>query len=120
MFFEKLDKWIEKLVNLIQEKSSIIILSDHGFCKIKSEVQLNVWLEQKNLLILNSNRKIEDYDSKSICYSLSPGRIYLNLEGREERGSVKYSEYNYWRKIIKENLLQLNALQYSQYLRHDF
>lgn len=109
MFFEKLDKWIEKLVNLIQEKSSIIILSDHGFCKIKSEVQLNVWLEQKNLLILNSNRKIEDYDSKSICYSLSPGRIYLNLEGREERGSVKYSEYNYWRKIIKENLLQLNA-----------
>ena len=36
-----------------------------------------------------------------------PGRIYLNLQGREERGNVKTSDYFNVRNSIKEKLLNL-------------
>ena len=37
---------------------------------------------------------------------MTPGRIYLNLEGREERGSVKSSKYFTVRDMIKNKLLE--------------
>src|SRR5699024_2480048 len=86
----------------------IIILSDHGFCQIKSEVQINLWLEQQGLLSLDSDRNLENYNENTICYSLVPGRIYINLEGREERGTVKQSEYNSVRDKIKTKLLKIS------------
>lgn len=105
-FLKKLDQWIEKLLQAIQNESAIIILSDHGFCQIKSEVQINLWLERQGLLSLGSNRRLEDYRENTVCYSLVPGRIYINLEGREERGTVKQSEYNTVRDMIKTKLLE--------------
>ncbi len=107
-FFRKLDQWIEKLIQAIQNESAIIILSDHGFCQIKSEVQINLWLEQQGLLSLDSDRNLENYNENTICYSLVPGRIYINLEGREERGTVKQSEYNSVRDKIKTKLLKIS------------
>lgn len=107
-FFRKLDQWIDKLVKTIQNESAIIILSDHGFCQIKSEVQINLWLEQQGLLSLGSSRKLENYRENTVCYSLVPGRIYLNLKGREERGSVKPSEYYAVRDKVKARLLEFH------------
>ena len=106
-FLKKLDQWIGRLIETIQNESAVIVLSDHGFCEIKSEVQINLWLEQQGLLSLGGNRKLENYHENTVCYSLVPGRIYLNLEGREERGSVKISDYFNVRDSIKEKLLSL-------------
>lgn len=106
-FLRKLDQLVDRLVGTIQNESAVIILSDHGFCKIKSEVQINLWLEQQGLLSFRDNKKLEDYHESTTCYSLVPGRIYLNLEGREERGSVKPNEYFAIRDMIKTKLLEL-------------
>lgn len=105
-FLKKLDQWIYRLVKTIQNESAVIILSDHGFCQIKSEVQINLWLEQQGLLSFKGSRKLEDYSEKSICYALVPGRIYLNLEGREERGSIKLNEYDSVRNMLRTKLLE--------------
>ena len=105
-FLKKLDQWIDRLIGTIQSESAVIILSDHGFCQIKSEVQINLWLEQQGLLSLADNKKLENYQENTICYSLVPGRIYLNLEGREERGSVKINEYFTVRDMVKAKLLK--------------
>ncbi|MCI8610488.1 MAG: hypothetical protein HFH11_10205 [Dorea sp.] len=105
-FLKKLDQWIDRLITTIQEESAVIILSDHGFCQIKSEVQINCWMEQQGLLSFKGSRKLEDYREDSICYALVPGRIYLNLEGREERGSIKPNEYDSVRDMIKAKLLE--------------
>ncbi len=106
-FLRKLDQWVQQLIETIQNEASVIILSDHGFCEIKSEVQINLWLEQQGLLFFGDNRKVENYNENTICYSLVPGRIYLNLQGREERGNVKTSDYFNVRNSIKEKLLNL-------------
>lgn len=106
-FLIKLDQWISQLIATIQDKTAVIILSDHGFCEIKSEVQINLWLEQQGLLSFVDSRKLENYHESTICYSLVPGRIYLNLEGREEHGSVKSDEYFAVRDMVKAKLLEL-------------
>ncbi|MDR0287987.1 MAG: alkaline phosphatase family protein [Clostridiales bacterium] len=106
-FFKKLDHWIGRLIEAIQNESAVIVLSDHGFCEVKSEVQMNLWLEQQGLLFFGDSRKLENYLDNTVCYSLVPGRIYLNLVGREERGSVKANDYFDVRDSIKEKLLKL-------------
>lgn len=103
-FFNKLDKLIFMLINSIISNSAIMILSDHGFCEIKEEIQLNKWLEENGYLKFSNSRELENYDSETICYALTPGRIYLNLAGREENGKINSSQYQNVRKELKEKL----------------
>lgn len=111
-FFKKLDDFIGRLEKTLSPIHRFLILSDHGFCGIKSEVQLNVWLEQQGLLKFNGRGKgLENYHRDTICYSLLPGRIFINLEGREEKGTIKRTEYQSVRKDIKQRLLSLTEPQ---------
>lgn len=105
--FELLDNYIYKLSDRLTENDDLIILSDHGFCSIKNEVQLNKWLEEENLLKFPdiAEKKLPLYHHETICYSILPGRIFINLEGREEKGTVKKADYNQVREMIKEKLL---------------
>ncbi len=109
-FFVKLDTYIGKLQGKLTSEDRLIILSDHGFCAIKYEVQLNAWLQKQGLLKFNNGeKKLPDYHKDSLCYSLLPGRIFINLEEREEKGTVKKSEYENLRKDIKQRLLDLSC-----------
>ena len=92
----------------MDKDTAVIILSDHGFCGIKYEVQINAWLKQKKYLIMrDESYNLNDFDEKTICYSLLPGRIFINLKGREEHGCVDIKDYNRVRQEIKEQLLKL-------------
>lgn len=108
-FFRELDAYVGELYQRLPKDAGLVILSDHGFCGIKYEVQLNKWLEQEGLLMFEdgTEKQLSNYNSESLCYSLLPGRVFINLEGREEKGCVKKEEYNNVREKIKEKLLAL-------------
>ncbi len=110
-FYKKIDDYLAKLMDKIDEDTQLIILSDHGFTKIKKEVQLNYWLEEKGYLKYNIDRaqveSLENISAKTKAYSLLPGRIFINRKGREEMGTVKAKEYFELREKIKKELLQL-------------
>jgi predicted AlkP superfamily phosphohydrolase/phosphomutase len=108
-FFQLLDENIDRLIQKLGDEVKILILSDHGMCHIQTEVQMNIWLEQQGLLHFskNSDRTIEAYSPDSICYSLTPGRIYINLAGREEKGTVALKDYDMVRENIRKQLLEL-------------
>jgi predicted AlkP superfamily phosphohydrolase/phosphomutase len=108
-FFARLDGFIGQLKEKLSNDDGLLILSDHGFCGIKSEVQINAWLEKEGLLkfIPSAEKKIENYDAASIAYSLIPGRIFVNLEGREEKGSVRKCDYDKVRNDITTRLMAL-------------
>lgn len=106
-FFLRLDWWIGKLLERLREDDSLVILSDHGFCGIKHEVQMNTWLKEKGYLVMNEDPyDLHNYNERTICYSVLPGRFYINLKGREQRGSVPLSEYDKVRNQLKEDLLE--------------
>ncbi len=109
LFFEKLDNHVKVLKERLSGKDRFLVLSDHGFCRIKKEIQLNTWLEKEGFLKFEDGgkSKLADYSKDSVCYSLLPGRIFINLKGREEKGSVESNTYNKTRNFIKERLLKL-------------
>lgn len=93
-FFQRLDELLADMLKKIPEEAASLLLSDHGFCGIKYEVQINKWLEKEGLLKLNNRNSLDNICGDSICYSLLPGRIYINLKGREENGCVDKEEYS--------------------------
>jgi len=104
-FYRKIDDLIGDIVPLAGN-SEVIILSDHGFCPIRKEVFLNRWLMDNGYLKLKSPdaKDLRGIDPETKAYSLIPGRIFLNLEGRELTGSVPRANYEILRNEIIEGL----------------
>ncbi|TKJ42286.1 nucleotide pyrophosphatase [candidate division LCP-89 bacterium B3_LCP] len=89
-FYGKVDELLGEFYDRTKDDTEFIVLSDHGFCTVKKEVYLNQWLEDRGYLKLTGDqpRSVADMDSSSRAYSLIPGRVFLNLEGREQNGAV--------------------------------
>jgi predicted AlkP superfamily phosphohydrolase/phosphomutase len=74
----------------------LLVLADHGFTELKTEVSLNTWLMEAGLLSLSGPPQNEWDASKitpeSKAFALDPGRIYLHERGRFARGRVEQVE----------------------------
>ncbi len=109
-FYREVDREFERFAEILDSNVLLFSLSDHGFCSIKKEIFLNHWLHKEGYLKFKNTppKDFSDIDPKSVAYSLIPGRVYINLKGREEFGSVEPGEpYERLREEIKESLLAL-------------
>ncbi|MDY6863271.1 MAG: alkaline phosphatase family protein, partial [Thermodesulfobacteriota bacterium] len=109
-FYKEIDNFLGEVRQRISEDTEFIVLSDHGFCEVEKEIYLNYSLIEKGWLVLkNDNSKsLKDIHKESKAYSLIPGRIYINLKGRELEGNVKMGkEYEDIREGIIEDLNNL-------------
>lgn len=94
-YYSRVDEVVGEIVNEVGEEALLFMLSDHGSCTIKSEVYLNAFLVERGFTRFRGEqpRMINDLDpAASRAYCMDPGRIYLNLEGREPEGVVKPSD----------------------------
>ncbi len=105
-FYEKLDGYLGELRAVLDEGTTMIVASDHGFMPLDYEVKCNVWLEENGWLSFDDDDhdSLGDISDETRAYSLIPGRFYLNLEGREPRGSVPENEYEAVRTELKAEL----------------
>lgn len=108
-FYKRLDQIVGEIVDGVLKHSSVLILSDHGFTGIKHEVYINHWLEANGYLKLVKKpaERLSDMSSETKAYSLIPGRIFVNLKGREEIGSVEFSQYEELREELISALKEL-------------
>ncbi len=109
-FYERIDEVIGELVDRLDEDVVLMILSDHGFCRLKQEVHLNYWLRQAGYLTFASKapKQLRDLSPSTRCYSLLPGRFYVCVSGREHNGCVAPgSEYETVRRDIASGLLEI-------------
>ncbi len=110
--YRQIDALAGRIVAKLTAEDDLIVLSDHGFTTLKQEVYLNVWLEQQGFLSVDRAegegsdplRAIED---GSRVYSLDPGRIYLNLAGREPRGTVAAGDAGHVLEEVSQALREL-------------
>jgi predicted AlkP superfamily phosphohydrolase/phosphomutase len=88
--YRLIDELAGRIISRLGENDQLIILSDHGFCTLKREVYLNAWLEQNGYLRFRpgAGRDLKGVDPASQAFSLDPGRVYVNLAGREHGGTV--------------------------------
>ena len=85
-------------------RTTLIVVSDHGFASFRKAVNINTWLVRNGYMTLSKldpvrDRNLEDLFgrgtfwpnvdwSKTRAYALALGQIYVNLRGRERLGVV--------------------------------
>ncbi|QJB57838.1 alkaline phosphatase family protein [Pseudodesulfovibrio sp. zrk46] len=95
----------------LKEPKRLIVLADHGFTELKTEVCINTWLKQQQLLKLRQP-PLNEWDatcigSDSKAFALDPGRIYIHSRERFARGCVANTERSSLIKTIRAGLMDL-------------
>jgi len=110
-FYRKLDDYIGQLREQLADDTTMVVASDHGFTTLEHEVHCNAWLEENGWLDFedDDHEELGDISDDTTAYSLIPGRFYINLEGREPRGSVPEEEYEEVRQELKAELEALEG-----------
>ncbi|MFP8891777.1 alkaline phosphatase family protein [Natrialbaceae archaeon A-CW2] len=110
-FYEKLDDYIGQIRDLLPDDVTLVVASDHGFTSLEYEVHFNEWLRQEGWLSFDTDspQELADIADETRAYSFIPGRFYLNLEGREPRGSVAEADYDEVRDELRAMLESLEG-----------
>jgi len=108
--FSQIDEVIGEITNKITEDDLLVLLSDHGFELLEKEVNINFILRENGFLNLkpDSKRNYADIDFGTKAFAHEPARIYINLEGKFPRGSIKQDEYD---SLIEEIISIFNDLE---------
>jgi uncharacterized sulfatase len=110
-FYRKVDRYLGALREALADDVTMVVASDHGFTTLDCEVHLNEWLRREGWLEFedDDHEELGDIAEETRAYSLIPGRFYINLEGREPRGSVPQDEYESVRAELREQLESLEG-----------
>lgn len=106
----QIDNVIGEIASRMNTGDSLLMLSDHGFELSQSDIYVNIFLMQEGFLKFRDNppRSLADIDHGTKAFALDPARIYINLEGKYPRGSVKPEDRE---TIISELETCLNSLE---------
>lgn len=99
----------------LPEPKRLVVLADHGFAPLITEVDINVWLMRSGFLRLLPGLAHPDggqWDAariapESCAFALDPGRIYLHDRERFGRGRLNRREAMVLREEIRQRLLEL-------------
>lgn len=112
-YYKYIDEKIGELLTIVnQEDTTVLIVSDHGAKKMDGGICINEWLMQKGYLTLKQkpdgivplSKAQIDWENTTVWgeggyYS----RLFLNVKGREPRGTISPSDYEKFReKLITE------------------
>lgn len=108
-YYHKVDREIGRLLERLPDDTPLLMFGDHGFCTLKYEVQLSRYLIEKGWT--TAAEKIQHplsiNPARSKAYCTIPGRIYINLAGREPGGIIPVEEYQQTREAITKDLMAL-------------
>ena len=114
--YRYLDSCIGSLLALLDDDTSVLVVSDHGAKTMAGGICINEWLIRNDLLVLHTEPQGEtplrpDMVDWSRTRVWSEGgyyaRIFLNVKGREPQGTIEQNEYESFRNELAEKLLHL-------------
>ena len=110
-FYRTLDEYVGEIRDRLDDDTTLVVASDHGFTELEWEVNCNQFLADEGWLSYEDDNhdSLTDIDDETRAYSLIPGRFYLNLEGREPDGVVPESEYEAVRDELVDDLESLTG-----------
>jgi len=92
-WYRRADAVVGRALDACDERTALLVCSDHGFCGFRRAVHLNSWLIGHGLMVLKDGDRnaslLRGVDwSATRAYALGFSSIYLNRKGREGRGIV--------------------------------
>lgn len=109
-YYKAIDTFLGKVMETIDVDTTLIILSDHGFCTLEQEVYINHWLQEEGYLYFETipPKSIHNLGRETKAYCMDPGRIYINLKGREPNGSITPgNDYEQLRTVLISKLMEI-------------
>jgi len=111
----KMDELVGRVMEKLDKRNFLIVMSDHGFKSFSRGFNLNSWLYLNGYLSLKdskeeSNEWFKDVDwERTKAFGLGLGGIYINQKGREAKGTVNPGEET---KSLKNELInKLNGIK---------
>jgi len=114
-YYIYLDKQIGEILGMVDKDTRIMVVSDHGVKRMKGAFCVNEWLIKEGYLVLNYPSNIVSPEKADIDWGKTKAwgwggyyaRIFLNVEGREEKGIVKREDYEAMRNELREKILNI-------------
>lgn len=120
-YYKKMDEIVGLVMGKMDDKTVLLVCSDHGFNSFKKAVNYNTWLVKNGYMTLTSEgdtkeKTLEDLFGRgqfwpnvdwhnTKAYALGLGDIYINLQGREVYGIVRPGrQYEKLRYNMKQRL----------------
>jgi len=93
-FYVRMDDMIGRVMERLDERDMLIVMSDHGFQPFSRGVNLNSWLYKNGYLALKEGAResgewFSEVDwTRTKAYAMGLAGIYVNQKGREAQGIV--------------------------------
>jgi predicted AlkP superfamily phosphohydrolase/phosphomutase len=113
--YKRMDDMVGRVRKELDDRSALVVMSDHGFKAFRRGVSLNTWFLRNGYQALKDGRAVgrewfEDVDwNRTKAYALGLGGVYLNLRGREARGIVAAGDEA--RRLKKDLIVELTGLR---------
>ena len=79
----------DRFVADADDPRNFFVLSDHGFCQTRVEVNINTVLKSGGFLkFAGDEKRLDNISESAVAFGLDPSRIYLHRRGRYPRGGV--------------------------------
>ena len=112
-YYATLDTELGNLLKLVDENTTVLIVSDHGAKRMDGGICINEWLQQHGYLTLKTRpQEITTFSPNVVDWHRTQawgeggyyGRIFLNVKGREPQGTISPQNYEKVRDELKARL----------------
>jgi predicted AlkP superfamily phosphohydrolase/phosphomutase len=115
-YYLSLDRQVGEMLSLVGKDTAVIVVSDHGAKGMEGGICINEWLMEKGYLTLEERPKEMvplskariDWD-RTVAWGEGGYycRLFLNVKGREPRGTIERPRYHEVRDVLKRELEDL-------------
>lgn len=112
-FYREVDRLLGRVMKEVDDRTTLVVMSDHGFAPYHRTVHLNNWLVKNKYLSVFardiSKANLRDDDNvdwfRSYAYAIGFNGIYLNKFGRQRSGKVTDRDAEEWLTKITNALM---------------
>lgn len=107
--YKRMDDLVGRVMARMDERSLLLIMSDHGLKSFRRGINLNSWFLKNGYLQLkpgktHSGEWFQDVHwERTRAYGLGLGGVYINQKGRESQGTVSEGQE---KESLKRELIQ--------------
>jgi predicted AlkP superfamily phosphohydrolase/phosphomutase len=94
--YEQMDRVLSRVLTKVDDRTLLIVMSDHGFMFFRRSFNLNTWLAANGYMQIVDPAKQEEAEflsntdwERTRAYALGLNGLYINERGREGRGIVE-------------------------------
>jgi len=112
-YYLRLDEQIARVLELLDDDTIVLVVSDHGAQRLDGGVAINEWLIRERLLVLNEYPKmLTPFDKLDVDWSKTRvwseggyyARVFFNVQGREPQGTIPQADYESFKNEMKARI----------------